>query len=96
MHRLQGLSAKLLQFRSDDYHPETKIVYLRQLYVERTMRSQGIGQQVLKQLFEKEFSTTHEVVIDVLATNPRGYAFWKHMGFEPYYTNMRLEMPPKS
>ena len=30
------------QFRSDDYHPETRIVYLRQLYLERVMRSQGI------------------------------------------------------
>ena len=83
------------QLRSDDYFPENKVVYLRQLYVERMMRSQGIGRRALQWLIEHEFLIACKVVIDVLATNPRGYAFWKRMGFEPYYTNMRLEIPSR-
>ena len=78
------------QLRQDDYFPEMKIVYLRQLYIERERRSRGLGQQALQFLIEREFREASAVVIDVLETNPRGYHFWTKTGFEPYCTTMRL------
>jgi GNAT superfamily N-acetyltransferase len=85
----------VFQPRSDDYFPETKIVYLRQLYVEREQRSQGLGRQALWLLREREFPTEATVVIDVLATNPRGQCFWSKMGFESYCTTMHLKKVEK-
>ena len=78
------------QLRPDDYFPEMKIVYLRQLYIEREHRSRGLGQQALQLLIEREFCEASAVVIEVLETNPRGYHFWSKTGFEPYCTTMRL------
>jgi GNAT superfamily N-acetyltransferase len=83
------------QPRPDDFFPETKIVYLRQLYVERERRSQGLGRQVLQLLKERELPEGCTFVIDVLATNSRGHHFWSKMGFEPYCTTMHLKQAGK-
>jgi GNAT superfamily N-acetyltransferase len=77
--------------RSEEYFPDKKHIYLRQMYVERAQRNQGIGQQALKWLIKNEFPAGCKVIIDVLASNPRGLAFWQRMGFAPNYTNMRLD-----
>ena len=78
------------QLRPDDYFPGMKIVYLRQLYIERDRRSRELGQQSLQLLIEREFREASVVVIEVLETNPRGHHFWSKTGFEPYCTIMRL------
>jgi GNAT superfamily N-acetyltransferase len=62
------------------------------VYVECDPRSQGIDRQVLQWLIENAFPTGIKMMIDGLANNPWGQAFWKRMGFEPYYTNMQLEI----
>jgi GNAT superfamily N-acetyltransferase len=82
----------LYQIRCDDYFPERKIIYLRQFYVERAMRLQGIGRGALTWLQENEWPADCTVVIDVLASNPLAHAFWKRMGFDTYYTDMRFEV----
>jgi GNAT superfamily N-acetyltransferase len=78
------------QLRRDEYFPEQTIVYLRQFYIEREMRGQGLGTAAFRALAAEHFLPDSRVVIDVLASNPRGYDFWRHVGFEPYCTTMHL------
>ena len=78
------------QLRRDEYFPEQTIVYLRQFYIEREMRGQGQGTAAFRALATEHFPPDSRVVIDALASNPRGYGFWRHVGFEPYCTTMHL------
>ena len=78
------------QLRRDEYFPEQTIVYLRQFYIEREMRGQGLGTAAYRALAAEHFPPGCRVVIDALASNPRGYDFWRHVGFEPYCTTMHL------
>jgi ribosomal protein S18 acetylase RimI-like enzyme len=85
----------IFQSRPDEYFAENQIVYLRQLYVAPEYRSRGVSQQAVQLLREGEFPEGCTVVIDVLATNPRGQHFWSKVGFESYCTTMRLTMNGK-
>jgi len=78
------------QARRDEYFPEQTIVYLRQFYIEREMRGQGLGTAAFRALAAEHFPPGSRVVIDALASNPRGHDFWRHVGFEPYCTTMHL------
>jgi GNAT superfamily N-acetyltransferase len=78
------------QTHRDEYFPDQTFVYLRQFYVEREMRGQGLGTAAFRALAAEHFPPGSRVVIDVLASNPRGYDFWRHVGFEPYWTTMHL------
>ena len=78
------------QARRDEYFPDQTIVYLRQFYIERELRGRGLGTAACRALVAEHFPAGCRIVIDVLASNPRGYAFWRHVGFEPYSTTMHL------
>ena len=78
------------QVRRDEYFPDQTIVYLRQFYIEREMRRQGLGTAAYRALAAEHFPPGCRVVIDALASNPRGHDFWRHVGFEPYCTTMHL------
>ena len=78
------------RLRRDEYFPDRVVVYLRQFYIEREMRRQGLGMAAFRALAAEHFPPDCRVVIDALASNPRGYDFWQHVGFEPYCTTMHL------
>jgi GNAT superfamily N-acetyltransferase len=79
------------QFRKDEYFPDQTVVYLRQMFVERSQRSQGLGARALRLLAQTRFPRDATVEIDVLATNPRGAKFWSQVGFQPHCTTMRSD-----
>ena len=65
-----------------------RLIYLRQFYIDRPMRRQGIGTAAYELLAKERFGN-REVAVDVLATNPDGQKFWAHLGFTPYFTSMK-------
>jgi GNAT superfamily N-acetyltransferase len=78
------------QTRCDEYFPDQTTVYLRQFYIERELRGHGLGTAALRALAAEHFPPDSRVVIDVLASNPRGHDFWRHVGFQSYCTTMHL------
>jgi GNAT superfamily N-acetyltransferase len=78
------------QTRYDEYFPEQTVVYLRQFYIEQEMRRRGLGTAAFRALAAEHFPPGSTIVIDVLASNPRGAEFWRHVGFQPYCTTMHL------
>ncbi|NIK80027.1 putative acetyltransferase [Paenibacillus castaneae] len=66
-------------------------IYLRQFFIKRECRNQGLGIAGVQLLLKNRFSSANAIVIDVLESNPKGMNFWKKASFHSYYTNMRLE-----
>ncbi len=79
------------QHRRDEYFPDHTTVYLRQFYIEREQRDRGLGTEAVSLLRQGHFPAGSTVIIEALASNPRGYAFWRKVGFEPYCTTMHLK-----
>ncbi|MGY4827207.1 N-acetyltransferase family protein [Sphaerotilaceae bacterium SBD11-9] len=57
-------------------------VYLRQIYVQRDYRRQGMARHLMLSVFERW--PDKRLVVDVLAGNARALAFWRRMGYQDY------------
>ena len=60
-------------------------VYLRQFFVVRHRRRQGIGRRALRILRDEVFKGKR-VVLDVLTHNRTAHSFWIAVGFRDYAT----------
>jgi predicted acetyltransferase len=63
-------------------------VYLRQFFVWREHRRQGVGRSAIEWLMRTAWADAPRVRLDVLVTNTEGRAFWKGVGFEEYCVTM--------
>ena len=79
------------QFQVDQFFPDQKVVYVRQFYIERDKRARGLGTQAFTKLQETCFPEECRITLEVLASNPIGYKFWSHLGFQTYSTSMNLQ-----
>jgi len=71
-------------------HDDT--IHLRQIFVARSCRRQGIGRQVMKILTERIWPRNKRITVGVLAGNDVARPFYEAVGFKPY--SMELEMLP--
>lgn len=67
-------------------------IYLRQFFVERDRRLQGIGRAALGILVREVWAPGTRVTLEVLVNNTGGQAFWRAVGFRDYAITM--ELPP--
>jgi GNAT superfamily N-acetyltransferase len=66
-------------------------IYLRQFFVDRLQRRCGIGKEALAILKNRILPCTKSVMVEVMAWNQRGLAFWEASGFSPRYIGMELK-----
>ena len=66
-------------------------IYLRQLFVSRDCRREGIGGEAVRLLRKKIWPQEKRIVVEVLTHNTTAHAFWQSVGFEDYCVT--LEMP---
>lgn len=76
------------------YREQPEEIYLRQLFVVRDRRSQGIGRSAVEILRSQVWPKNKRLTVDVLAANKRGVAFWREIGYTDY--SLTLEIPPDS
>jgi GNAT superfamily N-acetyltransferase len=62
-------------------------VYLRQFFICRNERRKGYGKRFFLALLDQ--LAIQEIDIDVYSWNDTGIAFWKSLGFQERYINMR-------
>ena len=74
--------------QGDYYYPDQEVVYLRQFFIDRPHRGQGVGSAAYQLLADERF-LGREVSLDVLATNPSGKRFWHKLGFEEYFVSLK-------
>ena len=68
-------------------------IYLRQLFVVRHRRRQGIGRQAVQILRSDIWPKTKRLTVEVLITNKDGTAFWRAIGYADY--SLTLEILPE-
>jgi len=75
------------------YRPESEWFYLRQFFIEREWRRQGLGRQAIDLLAVQWAGTHSRIRLDVLSGNRVGLAFWRSVGFEEYCITLERHLP---
>ena len=75
------------------YREQPKEIYLRQLFVVRTRRREGIGRTAMDILRSKIWPKEKRLTVEVLVKNEAGVAFWRAVGYRDY--SLALEIPPE-
>ena len=74
-------------------HPDhTDTIYLRQIFVSRAHRRQGIGRQAMRILMREVWPPDRRLTVEVLVGNSAAQAFYEAVGFRPY--SLELEIQP--
>ena len=76
------------------FREQPEDIYLRQLFVVRHRRSQGLGRQAVEILRAQVWPRTKRLTVDVLVTNERAVAFRRVIGYTDYC--LPLEIRPDS
>jgi GNAT superfamily N-acetyltransferase len=72
------------------YRQDPEAIYLRQFFVQRQHRRQGIGRRAMQILLTEVWPPGWRITLEVLVHNRRGYAFWQSLGFQDYALTMEL------
>jgi len=75
------------------YREQPQEIYLRQLFVVRGRRRQGIGRQAMRLLRSEIWPETKRLTVEVLAANHPALAFWHAVGYADY--SLMLEITPE-
>lgn len=67
-------------------------VYLRQLFVRRDCRRQGIGREAVTILRSKLWPLGKRYTVEVLTANSPAVEFWRSLGYRDY--SLMLEITP--
>jgi len=88
MFEENGETVAYALFREDDSE-----IYLRQLFVVRHRRRQGIGRRAVEVLISKLWPKEKRLTVAVLVHNEAAISFWRAVGYTDY--SLHLEMLPR-
>ena len=69
-------------------------IYLRQLFVARNRRRQGIGRKAIEILRSRIWPKNKRLTVEVLFQNAAAVAFWRAVGYKDY--SLALEILPET
>ena len=72
------------------YREQPEEIYLRQLFIVRNRRRQGIGRKVIEILRSQIWPRDKRLTVDVLAKNTAAVAFWRAVGYEDYCLTLEI------
>jgi predicted acetyltransferase len=75
------------------YREQPDEIYLRQLFIVRHRRRQGLGKQAMHLLRSEIWPKTKWLTVEVLVANTAAVAFWRAVGYYDY--SLKLEILPK-
>jgi GNAT superfamily N-acetyltransferase len=75
------------------YHEDSEELYLRQLFVVRNRRRQGIGRAAIEILQNEIWPKDKRLTVSVLVHNPTATAFWRAVGYHDYCLTLEI-LPP--
>jgi ribosomal protein S18 acetylase RimI-like enzyme len=70
------------------FREEPEHVYLRQFFVRREARRQGVGRAAIEHLVRSVWPAHKRIRLDVLVGNTAAIAFWRSVGFADYCLTM--------
>jgi ribosomal protein S18 acetylase RimI-like enzyme len=74
------------------YREQPEEIYLRQFFIVRHRRRQGLGKQAMHLLRSEIWPKTKRLIVEVLVVNTAAVAFWRAVGYRDY--SLRLEIVP--
>ncbi len=77
------------------YREQPDEIYLRQLFVLRNRRRQGIGREAIERLRATVWPKNKRLTIEVLVENKAAVTFWRAVGYKDYCLAMEI-LPEKS
>ena len=72
------------------FREQPEEIYLRQLFVVRHRRSQGIGRWAVDILRSQIWPKTKRLTVEVLVANTRAVSFWRSVGYEDYALSLEI------
>lgn len=72
------------------YREQLEEIYLRQLFVVRNRRRQGIGRSAVQILRSQVWPKDKRLTVDVLVANQSGVAFWRSVGYTDYALSLEI------
>ena len=73
------------------YRESEDEVYLRQLFVTRGRRREGVGRKAVELLRTRIWPRDKRLTVEALTANRPAVAFWRSVGFQDY--SLKLEIP---
>lgn len=77
------------------YREQREEIYLRQLFVIRNRRRQGIGRQAVEILRRQIWPKNKRLTVDVLIKNTTAIDFWRAVGYRDYCLTLEI-LPTES
>jgi predicted acetyltransferase len=72
------------------YREKPDLIYLRQLFVVRQRRRQGLGRQAVEILRSQIWPKDKRLTVEVLVANQSGVAFWRSVGYTDYALSLEI------
>ena len=72
------------------FREQVEEICLRQLFVVRHRRSQGIGRRAIEILRSQVWPKTKRLTVEVLAANKRAISFWRSVGYTDYALSLEI------
>ena len=72
------------------YREQAEEIYLRQLFVVRHRRRQGIGRRAVELLRSQVWPKTKRLTVEVLVANTRAISFWRSVGYADYALSLEI------
>ena len=72
------------------YRETATEVYLRQLFVRRDRRREGIGRAAMEVLRSQVWPRRKRLTVEVLTANLRAVAFWRSIGYKDYCLTLEI------
>jgi len=73
------------------YRQDPEWLYLRQIFIIKTMRHKGFGRRFIEWLKNNPWKYCKRIRTDVLVGNIDGIKFWKAVGFREYCITLEME-----
>ena len=77
------------------YREQPEEIYLRQLFVVRNRRREGIGRKAIEILRSQIWPKNKRLTVDVLVHNTAAISFWRAVGYKDYCLTLEI-MPADS
>ena len=78
------------------FREKAEEIYLRQLFIVRHRRGQGLGRQAVQILRSEIWPATKRLTVDVLVKNERALAFWRAVGYSDYCLTLEILPNPSA
>ncbi len=76
------------------FREQAEEIYLRQLFVVRHRRSQGLGRRAVEILRSQIWPKTKRLTVEVLVANKRAVRFWRSVGYADYALSLEILPAP--